>query len=489
MSEELELKFLVEDLAAAQAWLSERLGAQPDAWRNLEITDRYFDTADGALGAAGYGARLRRIGRQTVITLKSDLEVRGGLHRRDELEAPARRALDVAKWPESEARTRVIEVAGARRLIERFRVEQERREVEAHVGDAVVVVSIDDCVVLAGGRAAGSLKQLEVELHSGSEAALQALGDEIAAAGIGVPEARSKMVIAAELANAAQRVLPSDTMADAGRILLRRQLLRMIERENVARTGDPQAIKQMRVATRRMRTAWRVFGSAFKKGARRRYVAELRRVADALGEVRDLDVLRNALPPQDVLAPLAETWRERRAQAHARLVALIDDLAYAKFVGDYLIFTADAGAALAQVDVPETLAAAAPARIAAGADEMRAAADTALAGGDEIAWHALRRGARRLRYTVESLREGIGEATAADAIARLVRVQDALGAMNDAAVAAHEVEAWLAVNPTAPPETTSAATTFAGAQHAEIVRLRQSFAAVWQGAANLFTER
>ncbi|MEO8625061.1 MAG: CHAD domain-containing protein [Candidatus Limnocylindrales bacterium] len=490
MSEELELKFLVEDLLAAQEWLGLRLAVGgADSWRTIHIADRYFDTADGALGAAGYGARLRRIGRQTTLTVKSDLEVRAGLHRREELEAPATRSLDPGAWPASEARTRVIEVAGARRLIERFRIEQERHEVEAHVDGALVAASLDDIAVFAGGRPAGSLKQLEVELRSGSEADLQALGAEIAAAGIGEAESRSKMVIAAELANAVQRVLPSDTMAAAGRLVLRRQLLRMLERETGARTGDPLAIKQMRVATRRMRSGWRVFGSAFKKGARRRYVAELRRVADALGEVRDLDVLRGGLPAEAALEPLLAAWRERRAAAHARLVTLLNDASYDKFVTDYLDFTSRPEAGLRRVPDEATLADAAPALLVAAADEVRAAGAAALSDGDDLAWHALRRGARRLRYTVESLRAGIDEITAADAIARLVRVQDVLGAMNDAAVAAHEVEAWLDASPDASPETVRVATAFAAAQHAEIVRLRQSFAPVWQGASSLFTER
>jgi inorganic triphosphatase YgiF len=410
VSEELELKFVVEDLAAAQTWLSQRLGgAKSDGadsadWKTIHIVDRYFDTADGALAAAGYGCRLRHIGRETVVTVKSDLEVRAGLHRREELEAPATRGLDPAKWPESEPRTRVLEVVGARRLIERFRVEQERREVEAQVADAVVVVSLDAGLVSVGGRAAGTVKQLEVELRSGSEAALRALGEEIAAAGIGVAESRSKMVIAAGLADAAARVQPTDTVAAAGRLVLRRQLLRMLERETLARTGDAQAIKQMRVATRRMRSAWRVFGDTFKKRARRRYVAELRRVADALGEVRDLDVLLDGLPADTALAPLAQAWRERRAAAHARLVTLLDDRAYDKFVRDYLDFSEDPDAALARYASTETLAASAPGRLIAAADRVRLAGAAALSDGDDAAWHALRRGARRLRYTVVSLR-------------------------------------------------------------------------------------
>ncbi len=486
MSQELELKFLVEDVCAAQAWLGRRLGADHDGWRTVHITDRYFDTADGALAAAGYGARLRRVGRQTLVTVKSDLEVVGGLHRRLELEAPATRALDPRKWPESEARSRVVEVAGERRLIEKFAVTQERRELEASIAGAVVVVSIDEAVVSVAGRAAGELRQLEVELRSGDESALRALGDEICAAGLGQPESRSKLVIAAGLAEAAAHVMPSDTMAAAGRIVLRRQLLRMLEREPQARAGNVLAIKQMRVATRRMRAAWRVFGAAYKKSERRRYVAELRRVARALGEVRDRDVLLEQLPTEAALAPLAEAWRVRRAEAHAQLMALLDDRAYSAFVDDYLDFSANGGAALPRNATPETVAEAAPARLAAAHQRMRDAGGAAQGTADAAAWHALRISARRLRYTIEALREALDQRGAKELIARLVRVQDVLGAMNDAALAASEAEAWLDCGSADSSAATSdAVQAYAGAQHAEMARLRRSFAAVWRGASGV----
>ena len=489
MSQELELKFLVEDVAAAQAWLGRRLGAQPDDWRTVQITDRYFDTADGALSAAGYGARLRRTGRQTVVTVKSDLEVVGGLHRRLELEAPATRSLDPLKWPDSEPRSRVIEVAGERRLIEQFAVNQQRRELKASVAGAVVLVSLDEAQVFAAGRTAGELHQLEVELVSGDEAALRSLGDEITAAGVGQPESRSKLVIAAGMAQAAAHVLPSDTMAGAGRIVLRKQLLRMLEREPAARAGDVLAIKQMRVATRRMRAAWRVFGAAYRKSARRRYVLELRRVARALGDVRDRDVLLERLPERADLAPLTDAWRARRAEAHAQLLALLDDRAYARFVDDYLDFSASASAALPRDATPETLAQAAPARVSAAVERMRAAGAAAQGTADAVAWHQLRISARRLRYTIEAVRDALDERAAADLIARLVRVQDVLGAMNDAALAAAEAEAWLAGDAGGGSDssatTSDAVRAYAGEQHAEMARLRRSFAAVWRGASGV----
>ncbi|MEP7360030.1 MAG: CHAD domain-containing protein [Chloroflexota bacterium] len=488
MSEELELKFIVEDPAAARAWMDHRLGIS-EPWQTIQIIDRYFDTADLALSVAGYGARLRQMGRQTLITVKSDIEVVGGLHRREELEAPAARALDPVKWPESDARTRVLEVVGARRLIERFRVEQERHEVEAAVDGALVVASMDEGDVWAAGRLVGSLRQLEIELRSGDETVLRGLADEITAASIGVAEPRSKLAIALSMVAAAEKIQPTDTMAAAGRLVLRRQLLRMLERESAARTGDPLAIKQMRVATRRMRAAWRVFGDAYQKRSRRRYVAELRRVADALGEVRDLDVLLAGLPDDEALAPLAEAWRQRRALAHARLMTLLYDSTYEKFVADYLDFTSAPGAGLDNGASPTTMAQAATTELIGGADAIRAAATAVFANGDDEAWHTLRIGSRRLRYSVEQLREQIGESAATAAIANLVRIQDCLGAMNDAAVAANEAESWLAAHPHARLTTKGAIRSYVTAQHDAITRLRGEFAPIWQEASGLFTER
>ena len=50
----------------------------------------------------------------------------------------------------------------------------------------------------------------------------------------------------------------------------------------------------MRVATRRQRAAWRVFGDAFDQKRTARHQRRLKAVARDLGAVRDLDVLIEA---------------------------------------------------------------------------------------------------------------------------------------------------------------------------------------------------
>ena len=52
-----------------------------------------------------------------------------------------------------------------------------------------------------------------------------------------------------------------DHIAEAGRKVLRFHLARMLDREDGTRSGiDPVDVHKMRVATRRQRAAWRVFG-------------------------------------------------------------------------------------------------------------------------------------------------------------------------------------------------------------------------------------
>ena len=59
---EVELKYLVRDLEALRSWLARDWGGALDGVefgdeRTVEVEDRYIDTAYGALGRAGFGAR------------------------------------------------------------------------------------------------------------------------------------------------------------------------------------------------------------------------------------------------------------------------------------------------------------------------------------------------------------------------------------------------------------------------------------------------
>ena len=332
---EVELKYRVTDLAALRAWLEDGWGeALPWATlgspRSRAVEDRYFDTAREALRHHGFGARLRRVGGRHLVTVKSlspdELDPDDGpgnepestreegsdaVHRRIELEAPASARLDPGTWPSSPARELIDELRGAARLRGLFTIRQIREVRDVTTADASAQLSLDEVRVIAGRSVVGTFAELEVESTGGSLELLSGVARALAATGVVVPAAGSKeaqvrALVDRERAEERRRRLPrvprtpgvvgDDTLAEAGRKVLRMHLARMLAAEEGTRLGaDIEELHKMRVATRRMRSVWRVFDGAYRPKVQRRYVRELRTVASALGAVRDLDVQLEAL--------------------------------------------------------------------------------------------------------------------------------------------------------------------------------------------------
>ena len=155
-------------------------------------------------------------------------------------------------------------------------------------------------------------------------------------------------------------VTGDDLHAEAGRKVLRFHLARMIAREPGTREGeDPEELHAMRVSTRRMRAAWRVFGDGFRDARTTKFRRRLRIVAARLGTVRDLDVLIEAtegfaasLPSseRDGLDPLIGAWREQRDAGRRLLVRELDSAGHRRFVEDYRDFVLTPGADVRPVD-------------------------------------------------------------------------------------------------------------------------------------------
>jgi CHAD domain-containing protein len=286
-------------------------------------------------------------------------------------------------------------------------------------------------------------------------------------------------------------VAHDDALSEAGRKILRFNFARMLLREDGTREGgDPEELHAMRVATRRMRAAWRVFGDAYRRGRRRRYVAELRVVAAALGAVRDRDVLndtlrayRDGLGPgeAEALEPLLAAWEAARDTARDELLKLLDSERYRDFVHDYVTFvqTHGSGAAAVPTTQPHRVRDTAPSRIWAAYEQLRAY-DTTLTWADVATLHELRIEGKRLRYTLEFFREVLGP-EAPHLIARVTTLQDHLGALHDADVAAHLARDFLAGSAAGlAPASIEAVGRYLASREREVARLRRTLPATWR---------
>jgi len=289
-------------------------------------------------------------------------------------------------------------------------------------------------------------------------------------------------------------VLADDTVAEAGRKVLRFHLARMIAREPGTRLGrDPEELHGMRVATRRMRAAWRVFGDGFRADRTKRFRRRLRTVAGRLGAVRDRDVLiealetyQAALPDREAAAiqPLIEAWRSQRDEARELLLHELDSDAYRRWLDDYREFTLHDGLAVtpSSPTSPHRVRDVFPARIWQAYGQVRAY-EPVLRWADVATLHELRIAAKRLRYTLEFVRETLGPETA-PLVARIVALQDHLGLLNDADVAATLARTFLVEHAGELDEfETQVIGRYLVTREQAVTRLRRTVGGPWRGVA------
>lgn len=99
---------------------------------------------------------------------------------------------------------------------------------------------------------------------------------------------------------------PQESTAQMVQRVFAEQFAVILSQEAGVRLGDVEAIHDMRVATRRLRVTLINFAACWTKAERQQLKDWLQSLADALGEVRDLDVLLDSLKPKLTLVAAAE---------------------------------------------------------------------------------------------------------------------------------------------------------------------------------------
>ncbi len=528
---EIELKLAVNDVRAARRLLRADtlagLEATSPAARR-QVTDRYVDTEAHALEASGVLARLRDVDGSALVTVKSRAVAASadGVHRRMELEAPGGPSLDPTAWPPSEARTHVEDRIGGQPLVETATLRQDRLVRRFGTGGTTIELSLDRVTVLEQGRRVGAFVELEAELIEGDEQVLAQLVARLHHVPALMPARRSKLdrAMAALERDRRERarprlsvgpspgVLASDSIDAAARKVMAFHFDRVLAREPGVREGeDPTSVHQMRVATRRMRAAWRAFADATDAWPAKTLERPLQRVARALGAVRDLDVLLAEVrtgqraaagddpvaqvggddaPTADPLGPYVDELVAQRERAHKALVQVLDSRAHARWLERMLAFLAGAHQepSSARAARPRAVHDLAPARIWRAYGRVRAF-DGVLAAADVPTLHALRIEGKRLRYSLEFVREALGEPVDV-LIARVTALQDHLGALHDADVAAASARAYLSSHE---PRLTSAEREelqgWIRVQEAEVRRLHRGVGVPWRGLAGVTFRR
>ncbi|MBW4436663.1 MAG: CHAD domain-containing protein [Pleurocapsa minor GSE-CHR-MK-17-07R] len=288
---------------------------------------------------------------------------------------------------------------------------------------------------------------------------------------------------------ARQPLTADDTMADAGRKVMLDQLLLLLKHEpGVVEGEDIEEVHDMRVASRRIRSLLRLLNDQYKPKIVRPLEASLRKLARALGEVRDREVMMAniesalaGLESTDVqgqaLTSVLEMLAQERAVARYHLLRLLGKGAHLRFYKDFTEFVTNenAGKAAASDVSPVQVRHALPPLIYQHLATVRAY-DAVLADAEDEALHQLRIEFKRLRYATTLFDAALGSQIK-DFNKELSAMQDHLGTMQDIVTAQDKLKAFAAV---LPAEQAEALRAYADAQAAQHIALRESLGAAWK---------
>ena len=295
-------------------------------------------------------------------------------------------------------------------------------------------------------------------------------------------------------------VVASDSMAQAGKKTLRYFFAEMLRHEEGTKKGeDIEALHDMRVATRRMRAAFDVFGDAFNPKILKVHLKGLRRTGRGLGHVRDLDVFMEKASiyikglsgeASSGLDPLLGTWLNQRELARQEMLNYLNSEDYQQFKKLFNIFLqtpllGEKKNANQAVPEPNLVRDIAPVLVYSRLASVRAF-DAILESATVSQLHALRIEFKKLRYTLEYFREVLG-ADCEAVIQEIKGLQDHLGDLNDADVACRLLneflQNWEANQmslPLSQRKSSEPVVAYLAYRHAERHRLMTTFPSAWQ---------
>lgn len=443
--QETELK-----LAASPAMLAQlrdhALLAGKD--KPLTLVTRYFDTADAALHAQGATLRIRETGTTPETGVKREQTFKngsGGLRRGEWNAKVDGETPDPRAFPAT-ARRLIEPLLGEAKLrpLATTRIERTTRRLK--FGASTIEAAFDAGAVEAGRRSQ-PISELELELISGAAADLFALAGQLPLG----PElgwsTESKgergHVLALRLPFAAARasvvtLTPGMTVTQGFQAIAWNCLAQLLGNyREVLVSGDPDAVHQSRVAIRRLRAAFSLFGDQVSDERSPVFRAEWKAAADALGPARDLHVLvervEAAAPAaQEDTADLLKHLHAARKRATRKAQAALSTAAFQQLLIGF--------AEWLERDVPQSSEPLGEfAARTLGRRRRKLTKGPALDKQSDEALHALRIKGKKLRYAAEFFGTLYSDKKSAKERRTFTKVlgkiQDCLGSVHDLAVA------------------------------------------------------
>jgi CHAD domain-containing protein len=274
-------------------------------------------------------------------------------------------------------------------------------------------------------------------------------GETTATPAVSAGRTRPGEAPAAALASApvaGTRPQPSASAADVVTAYLRVQVAQLRSLDPEVRADEFDAVHQMRVTIRRLRSTLRSFGMVIPRSRTEQVASELTWLGALLGGARDGEVLPRHLraslepvPVELIIGPVQARiqgyFAPRRASAREELIEALDSGRYAKLLAglDRLVLDPPLGPQAA-APARDVLPAAVHRAYRQAARRMRRARRTPRGPARDVALHEARKSARRARYAAEAARPAAGP-PAGKFARQMKNVQTVIGDHQDAVLA------------------------------------------------------
>jgi triphosphatase len=183
---EIELKFLVDESFTRDRFFNDshlKKMADEETMETIEMKAVYYDTEDCDMLKKEIAFRIRHEGDRPVATLKWGGGAENGLHARGELNVTVDEAYCQAPrasiFAGSEIYEEIGEEAGEKLLRPVMEMNYVRKQVRIDTGKSICVMSYDEGEITTTGGSA-PISELEIELYSGDQDDMIALGQELA---------------------------------------------------------------------------------------------------------------------------------------------------------------------------------------------------------------------------------------------------------------------------------------------------------------------
>jgi triphosphatase len=296
-SKEYELKFELEPAAVPEIKVHPILASAKGGCETQNQKSVYFDTDKLDLRKAGVSLRVRQVGELRIQTVKSDSD--GTVFDRNEFEQSIATDHPDLAGLENTPVAAILTARMRRALRPLFRTEIER-SIFIHAENGSEIEIALDRGRVAAKRRSQPICELELELKHGEPRDLYRLARRI---GRSVPlrlstiskQARGYALLEGRSAPEAVKAEPVRLKkrtrgARAFTLIANACLRQVLENASATLDDDTEALHQMRVGIRRLRTAISLFGVMIDDKQRDHIKRELKWAAGQLSQARDLDV-------------------------------------------------------------------------------------------------------------------------------------------------------------------------------------------------------